>query len=68
MEKGVKALNKSLPGNIITNGIHMGIISRPHKTINASSRIGDKMKIVDNDWGWREDEKNIVKIVRYFPN
>lgn len=27
--KGIKVLEKPLPGNIITDGHHMGIISRP---------------------------------------
>lgn len=62
--KGVKALNNSLPGDIITNGTHIGIISGPNKTISASSR---ENKVVENDWGWRKIQRNSVKIFRYQP-
>lgn len=62
--KGVEALEKSLPGDIITDGKHMGIISGPNLTINANSKFWVN-KVVENDWGWREDQKNDVKIFRY---
>jgi hypothetical protein len=62
--KGVEGLKKSLPGDIITNGRHMGIISGPNKTISASSVTNT---VVENDWGWREEQKNEVNIFRYNP-
>ena len=67
--KGVDALNKSLPGDIITNGKHMGIISGKGKTISANSSLNpfneNKNIVIENDFGWREEEKNVVKIFRY---
>lgn len=66
--KGVKALEQSVPGDIITDGKHMGIISGPQLVISASSRPEDENKVVENEWGWREDIKNNVKIFRYIPN
>lgn len=45
----------------------MGIISGPQKTISASSVLKE-LKAVENDWGWRENQKNKVKIFRYMPN
>lgn len=62
--QGINALNKCWPGDIITEGKHMGIISGPRKTISASSIEG---KIVENDWGWRKDHWKKVRIFRYHP-
>ena len=45
----------------------MGFISGFQKTISASSRV-EEMKVVENDWGWRGDQKDNVKIFRYMPN
>ena len=70
--KGLNALDKSWPGDIIVlyksaffpwdNEHHMGIISGPQKTISAS---GLTNKIVENDWGWRTDQWTEVKVFRY---
>ena len=67
--KGIPALNKCWPGDIVTDGGHIGIISAPQKTISASFTEG---KIVENNWGWRANDKNggcrdNVKIFRYHP-
>ena len=62
--KGTEALKKAKPGDIITNGSHMGIISGQKKTISASSKVFVN-KVVENDWGWRKDERDTVKIFRY---
>ena len=62
--KGVKALNQCLPGDIITNGKHIGIISGPNQTISAAYI---QNKVVENDFGWRKSEKYKVKIFRYQP-
>ena len=62
--KGVEGLKKSLPEDIITDGTYMGIISGPNKTLSASSLTNI---VVENDWGWREEQKDEVKIFRYNP-
>ena len=74
--KGVEALNKSWPGDILVifTGVstqllhyghhHIGIISGPQKTISASSNTDT---IVENDWGWRADERNDAEVFRYHP-
>jgi len=62
--KGIEGLNKSWPGDLVTDGHHIGIISGPQKTISASS---DECKIVENNWGWGKDRRNIVKVFRYHP-
>lgn len=59
---GIDGLNKCSPGDIITNGSHIGIISGPQKTISASSI---ENKIVENDWGWRNEDIPKIKIFRY---
>ena len=61
---GSDGLNKCWPGDIITDGGHMGIISAPQKTISASY---PERKIVENDWGWRNENLKDVKIYRYHP-
>ena len=60
--KGIEALKKAKPGDIITNGSHISIISVQKKTISASSKVN---KVVENAWGWRKDERDTVKIFRY---
>lgn len=67
--KGIPALNKCWPGDIVTDGHHIGIISAPQKTISASFSEG---KVVENNWGWRATNKDggcrdNVKIFRYHP-
>ena len=57
---GVDGLEKSSAGDIITDGKHVGIISDQNKTISATPK-----EVVENDWGWREENKNNVKIFRY---
>ena len=63
--KGMEALIQAQPGDIITNGGHIGIISAQGKTISASSI---ENVIVENDWGWREGQRDKVKVFRYMPN
>ena len=50
---------KYLPGDIITNGAHMGILAEDSKTISANEK-----EIVCNDWGFRENEKETFKVFR----
>ena len=61
----MEALIQAQPGDIITNGGHIGIISAQGKTISASSI---ENVIVENDWGWREGQRDQVKVFRYMPN
>ena len=43
----------------------MVTISGPGLTFSASST---ENKVVENAFGWREDEKSKIKIFRYVPN
>lgn len=61
--KGVDGLNKSWPGDIVTDGKHIGIISGPKKTISATLHDG----VVENDWGWRSEQLSSMKVFRYHP-
>jgi len=61
---GADGLNKSWPGDIVTDGNHVGIISGPQKTISASAI---ENKIVENNWGWRKENWPSVKVFRYHP-
>lgn len=61
---GISALDKSWPGDIVTNGSHVGIISGPQKTISASAI---ENVIVENAWGWRPEERDKVRVFRYHP-
>ena len=61
---GDDGLQNILPGDIITDGIHMGILSGPSKTINIDD---DGHKIVENNWGWRPENVQNIKTFRYVP-
>ena len=66
--EGLEGLKASCPGDIITDGHHMGIIVGTDKTVSASSRISDLMQVVSNNWGWRKENytgKKPVRIFRY---
>eukprot|EP01130_Rhizamoeba_saxonica_P012182 TRINITY_DN5118_c0_g1_i1.p1 TRINITY_DN5118_c0_g1~~TRINITY_DN5118_c0_g1_i1.p1 ORF type:complete len:165 (-),score=23.38 TRINITY_DN5118_c0_g1_i1:66-560(-) len=65
--QGVDGCQRCWPGDIITDGSHIGIVSGVRKVISASSRVEDHLKIVENDWGWRQGEVSRVKIFRYHP-
>lgn len=62
--KGLAGLEKCWPGDIISNGSHVGIVSGVRKVISASAIEG---KVVENDWGWRKGECENVVIRRYHP-
>ena len=49
------------PGDIISDGGHMGIISGVRKTISHSYHT---QTVVENDWGWREGGPKVI-IRRY---
>lgn len=57
--EGDEGKKKCKPGDIITNGSHIGIIAGNDKTISAGED-----KVVEGDWGYRGDEGNL-KIFRY---
>ena len=61
---GDDGLQNILPGDIITDGIHMGILSGPSKTINIDD---DGHRIVENNWGWRPENVQNIKTFRYVP-
>lgn len=52
--EGKDGLEKSIAGDIITNGSHMGIFVGNKKSISAGAD-----KIIEGDWGFRGDEGNI---------
>lgn len=62
--EGKVGLEKSWPGDIVTDGSHVGIISGPQKTISASAK---ENKVVENTWGWRPDEIPKMRVYRYHP-
>jgi hypothetical protein len=61
---GADGLNDCLPGDIITDGSYIGIISdkKEKLTFSASSQ-----EIIEDDWGWREEDYPKIKIFRYEP-
>ena len=61
---GIDGLNKSWPGDIVTDGFHIGIISGPQKTIHISEKNNI---VVEDNWGWRKEDFDKVKIFRYDP-
>ena len=48
------------PGDVCSDGHHVGIVSRPGKTISAS-----KDSVVENDWGFRKNAKRESRFFRY---
>ena len=62
IEEGIEGLNKSWPGDIVTDGFHIGIISGPNKTIHVSET---KNIVIEDEWGWRKEDLDKVKIFRY---
>jgi len=60
--QGSEGIKNCKPGDIITDGGHMGIVSGSKSTISASAK---EFKVVNNDWGFRGDEDRPVRIFRY---
>ena len=50
-------------GDICTDGSHVGIVSGRGKTISASALTN---KIVENDWGFRENSGKPQPNVRFY--
>ena len=65
--EGEEAMNKTIPGDIVTSGSHIGIISSYRKTISASTKPESLFLVVENEWGWREDEIGTMRVFRYRP-
>lgn len=57
---GWEVVSTPLPGDVASNGGHMGIVSGPNIVISASSTDG----VVNNNWGFRTEsgapDKNMV--------
>ena len=51
------------PGDIVTDGKHIGIIAGNEQTISATYD-----EIVENDWGYRKNQKKTLKYFRYSGN
>lgn len=49
---------RSRPGDIITDGTHMGIIGENNQTISASQK---ENKIVQNNWGFNDENVRIFR-------
>ena len=60
--EGEEGKNKCKKGDIVTNGVHIGIIAGDGETISAA-----KEKVVKNDWGYRGDE-GVLRYFRYDDN
>ena len=48
------------PGDVCADGKHVGIVSQVGKTISAT-----KDSVVENEWGFRENEKGKSRFFRY---
>lgn len=57
--EGKDGLRKALPGDVITDGTHCGIVAENQQTISATSE-----RVVRNSWGFRGNEDKEVKIFR----
>jgi hypothetical protein len=63
--EGVAGMNACWPGDIVSNGIHCGLVSSPQCTISAS-----KTEVIENNFGWRPEfltGDHIIRVYRYHP-
>ncbi len=58
--KPVKSFADCWPGDIITDGSHIGIITGVRKVVSATTTDG----VVENDWGWRREQASKAVIWR----
>ena len=58
--EGEEGKQNCIPGDIVTDGTHMGIIAGNEQTISAAYD-----EVVENDWGYRGNEKRTLKYFRY---
>ncbi len=61
---GYVVVDKPKPGDVASDGGHVGIVSDTGKTISASSASNAK-KVVENDWGFRPQQKGKITFRRY---
>jgi len=54
--RGFRRVFESKPGDIASDGVHMGIVSKIGTTISASSHLNGV--IVEDDWGFRTGTKS----------
>jgi hypothetical protein len=47
---GFVRVENPMPGDVVSNGAHVGIVSGKGKTVSASSKTGH---VVENDWGFK---------------
>ncbi len=55
-------------GDVATDGKHVGIVSRPGKTVSVSTRdstLPDYGCVIENDWGFRQNQKGTVSYWRH---
>lgn len=50
-------------GDIISDGSHVGIVSKPGETAISASDTNGKGEVIENDWGFREGDN--VKVWHY---
>jgi len=55
-----------LPGDVATNGTHVGIVSGKVKTLSVTSieRNPDYGRVVENDWGFRPENSGTMTFWR----
>lgn len=58
---GFEIVQGPRPGDIASDGKHMGVVSGPGTTISASSK---ENKVVENNWGFRPDQQGTVVFQR----
>jgi len=59
---GYRVVTTPQPGDIASNGFHVGIVSGDGKTLSASSLSG---RVVENDWGFRQRDRGTITFRRY---
>lgn len=51
---------RPMPGDVASNGTHVGIVSGDRKTISVTSRGDRAGHVVENDWGFREGQNDVT--------
>jgi len=53
---GFVRVESPMPGDVVSNGAHVGIVSGKGKTVSASSKTG---RVVETDWGFRSMQEPV---------
>lgn len=56
-----------MPGDVAANSTHVGIVTGERKTVSVTT-VEDSPQhgqVVENDWGFRRDQKGVVVFQRY---